>query len=392
MAAGYSFEPDRSPEHRQPRDESEMTILHVGCGYAPYPGGGALRALRLIEPLNRSLGANNIVITTVPDSAGKYTSTGSKDVSGVSIYRVPSFLGMVRLARKLVKAGGISVIHAHNARLALWFSLVLPRAPLALELHAMSELKGLKRMLFARAVKRVKAVIVLADGAKRYLVEQFGIADRRIHVIRNGIDAIFFAAPGGAQPAAGGHRRIGYVGTFYRWQGVHDLLEAVALARQTEPAIELHFAGQGPETAALKSRSAQLGFDGHVFFHGPIAPEAVPDFLQTMDVLALPRPSSLETETTVPLKVFEFMASGKAMVASDVGGLVEVLQPGIDCITYPAGNVDALRSALLRLAADCDLCARLGFAARENVRTQPRWVDQARVLKQTYSDLIALGR
>jgi glycosyltransferase involved in cell wall biosynthesis len=79
-------------------------------------------------------------------------------------------------------------------------------------------------------------------------------------------------------------------------------------------------------------------------------------------------------------------------VASDVGGLVEVLQPGIDCITYPAGNIDALRSALLRLAADCDLCARLGFAARENVRMQPRWVDQARVLKQTYSDLIALGR
>jgi glycosyltransferase involved in cell wall biosynthesis len=286
-----------------------ITILHVGCGYAPYNGGGALRAQRLIEPLNRNLCADNVVITTVPDATGAYDENGKKDESGVSIYRVPGPLAMVRLARSLVKAGGISVIHAHNARLALWFSVVLPNVPLALELHAISELRGMKRLLFGRAIKQVKAVIVLAEAAKKYLVEEFGIPPRRIHVIRNGIDAVFFSGPDQTPQTASAHRRIGYVGTFYRWQGVHDLLDAVALARQTEQRIQLHLVGHGPETSALKQKSTQLGIDDHVFFRGSMTPEAVPDFLQSMDILALPRPSSVETETTVPLKVFEFMAS-----------------------------------------------------------------------------------
>jgi glycosyltransferase involved in cell wall biosynthesis len=371
------------------RSKRVMNILHVGCGYTPYPGGGALRAHQLIKGVSQDPGVKSIVVTSTPNPEGQYTDADPERADGVSIYRAPDFRSMVSVARRLTKREGVSVIHTHNARLALWFSLTLPNVPLALELHALTNLIGFKRQAFRYALKRATVIIVLAEAAKRFLQEHFSVSGAKIHVVQNGIDLERFVPSTSTQRD---HREdccIGYLGTFYRWQGVFELLEATALAMRANPRIRLRFVGHGPERAALLKRVVDLGLEPNVEIYGPVSPNDSPQELQKMDILVMPRPSSLETETTVPLKVFEFMACGKPIIASDVGGLMEVLRPEIDCVTYPAGSKTELATALVRLVEDHMLCRRLGTAARASVLQQPSWSDQARLLNALYWKLSA---
>ena len=164
-------------------------------------------------------------------------------------------------------------------------------------------------------------------------------------------------------PAAGPVPVVGYAGHLYAWKGVDVLLEALALT----PAVRGVIVGgheAEPDLPRLRARVQQLGIGGRVELTGLVPPAAVPDLLERATILALPNlATAISTRFTSPLKLFEYMAAGRAIVASDLPAIREVLRDGENAVLVEPGSAPALAAALGRLAADPARAARLGRAA-----------------------------
>lgn len=174
-------------------------------------------------------------------------------------------------------------------------------------------------------------------------------------------------APGGA-----GRRpvTIGFVGTFKPWHGVELLLEAAAPVVQDD--VRLLLVGDGPRADAIDARVRELGIAGHVERTGAVDPGDVPGLLHHIDIAVAPYPATAEDYFS-PLKVYEYLAAGLAVVASAVGQIPDVVRDGETGLLTPASDVAALTAALRRLVDDAPLRARLGAAGRELVVARHSW-------------------
>ena len=154
-----------------------------------------------------------------------------------------------------------------------------------------------------------------------------------------------------------------YAGHLYPWKGVDVLLRALAQA----PGVAGLIVGghdAEPDLARTKALAQTLGVAPRVTFTGLVPPTAVADTLRRATMLVLPNPASaISTRFTSPLKLFEYMAAGRAIVASDLPAIREVLSDGRDGLLVPPGDPEALAHALERLAGDPPLAERLGRAA-----------------------------
>jgi glycosyltransferase involved in cell wall biosynthesis len=156
---------------------------------------------------------------------------------------------------------------------------------------------------------------------------------------------------------------IGYAGHLYAWKGVDVLLQAVAHIPGARAVIVGGHSSE-PDLPRLRERAQQLGIASRVEFTGLVSPSAVPPYLARAAILVLPNlPTTISTRFTSPLKLFEYMAAGRAIVASDLPALREVLTDGVNALLVPAGDADALAGAIARLIADDSLADRLGQAA-----------------------------
>jgi len=183
-------------------------------------------------------------------------------------------------------------------------------------------------------------------------------------------DAVF-VVPDGASPATGEPREpaagavcAAYAGHLYPWKGIDIFLQALAQTRDIRGLI----VGGHPGEADL-GRITRLIIDLHlsdrVRITGMLAPHAVAAALDEADVLVLPNThSAISDRYTSPLKLFEYLTRGKAIVASDLPSLREVLTDDTSALLVPAGDAGALATALERLQADPALRLRLGAAAR----------------------------
>lgn len=362
-----------------------MKVCHIGCGWNPYPGGNAIRAVNLIQSLYFHSGVESIVVTGTADASGQYTSPVAPEIMDKTvIYRVKGFQKMVYMSVRALITHDVDLLHTHNLRMFWVMAIFKVWKPIVLELHALPQVSGLKRIGLILSLLYANHVIVLSEACKDYLVSHYQTPKEKITVIRNGINIEKFSLQYESMRNGQNQCKVGYVGTFYEWQGVFDFVEAVPYVLEHSQKVMFHMIGQGPDYEAVKKRSDELGLQNHIVFHGPIPSASVPKMLHDLDVVVIPRPSTLATETTVPLKVFEFMAAGKAIIASDVAGLMEVLSPGQDCLVYRAGSVMELAKAIGRLADNQELRENLGENAVKNVNSQPSWGVVADNLKNLY--------
>jgi len=156
---------------------------------------------------------------------------------------------------------------------------------------------------------------------------------------------------------------VAYAGHLYAWKGVEVLLRALA---RVPDARGLIVGGhpEEPDLARLKALATTLAIDGRVTFTGLVEPGRVAELLKEADILALPNPpSAISTRFTSPLKLFEYMAAGRPIVASDLPSVREVLHDEIDALLVPPGDHEAMAAAVERLLADRTLSARLAEAA-----------------------------
>jgi glycosyltransferase involved in cell wall biosynthesis len=239
----------------------------------------------------------------------------------------------------------------------------------------------------ARLARREAHVWRKADG---YVTITSGLADDlRARLGSRGPLAV--VADGARLPARGtthdrpaegrvGRFVVAYAGHLYAWKGVDLLLAAVARVAAVEALIIGGHAAEA-DLARLKNLAGALGIGERVRFTGFVPPSTVPDLLLDADVLVLPNPSSaISDRFTSPLKLFEYMAACRPIVASDLPAVREVLEQEVSALLVPPGDPDAIAAAIRRLRADPALGERLARAASA-AATQYSWDRRAERLE-----------
>lgn len=208
--------------------------------------------------------------------------------------------------------------------------------------HALLGRKEHLMALLARADRVVAPSKFLAG-----LYAQHGLPPAKVVHLPYGLDPGRFASMPPRKPVPGRPRLdVGYIGSISRHKGVHVLLEAMRHLDRTDVQIHLH-----------GSRDSQPGYsealvdgidDPRVTFHGAFAPAELGRVLAALDVLVVP---SLWYENT-PFSVLEALHAGVPVVASDLGGIAEIVVPGVSGMLFPAGSAAALAAVLRRIADD----------------------------------------
>jgi glycosyltransferase involved in cell wall biosynthesis len=228
---------------------------------------------------------------------------------------------------------------------------------------------GLESFLFRSA----DHVLVPSQALRPYVIAH-GARAGGVRVVPNAADPDRFAVR--KRPAATDAFVVGFLGTLKPWHGVEDLLRAFRHLQRRDDGYRLLIAGDGPLRAPLERMSRRLGCARAVTFAGEIVPEDVPHVLAQLDVAVAPYPQLAHFYFS-PLKVFEYLAAGVPVVASDIGQLGEVLTHRRTALLYRPGAVRELVAHVERLRADPRLARRLAGAGRRLVRRRFTWARNA---------------
>ena len=212
-----------------------------------------------------------------------------------------------------------------------------------------------------RYVWRSADKVLVVTGVLQQAVAAAGVPPNRIEVVPNGIDPAQFAALP-AREAGDGPLVLGFVGFVRDWHG----LEAVIAAMAAEPhgaILQLVVVGDGPARETLQRQAQSLGLADRVTFTGLQPREAIPALVAGFDIALQP----LVVSYASPLKIFEYMAAGRAIVAPDQPNIREILRDGETAVLFDPQASGAMWRAIQRLAGDPALRARLGEAARAEI-------------------------
>jgi glycosyltransferase involved in cell wall biosynthesis len=179
---------------------------------------------------------------------------------------------------------------------------------------------------------------------------------------------------------------VGYAGHLYAWKGVDALLRALALTPDVR-ALVVGGHEREPDLARLKALARELGVDTRVTFTGHVEPSKVPGLLAQAMILVLPNPASaISTHFTSPLKLFEYMAAGRAIVASDLPAIREVLRDGETALLVEPADPAAIAEAVERLIEDHAFAQRLARAAHARA-AEFTWARRAERLETLFAEV-----
>ncbi|MCS6836227.1 MAG: glycosyltransferase family 4 protein [Anaerolineae bacterium] len=291
----------------------------------------------------------------------------------VAFYLIVASFGLALLLCLLFSRA--DVYYSRDEWLILLLSLVKPRARLVYEAHLFAQTRqGARAQRWAAT--RVGHVVAITPRLARDLIEQRGAQPERVLVAHDGYQARRFAAlptRRAARQALGWDETafvVGFVGRLEMLnmdKGVGRLVEALA----TLEGVTLALVGGPPEgVQRLAAQWATCGGVSERFLAlGQLPPVDIPRFLAACDACAMPHPFTVQfAYYTSPLKLFEYMAAGCAIVASDLPSWADVVQHDQSALLVPPDDSAALRQAVLRLRDDHALRLRLGQAARQQAQ------------------------
>jgi PEP-CTERM/exosortase A-associated glycosyltransferase len=304
------------------------------------------------------------------------------------------------------------IIHAHSPALCGAAAMRAARAlgvPFVYEIRAFWEdaavgnLTGtegsvkyrLTRALETRVAKAADALFTICHGLKDDLAAR-GIPAERVHVMPNGVDLALFGDPpprddvlAAQLGVAPGAPVIGYIGSFYAYEGIDDLIAAMPLLRRTHPDARLLLVGAGPMDAAWRAAAATLPEPDAVIFAGRVAHTEVERYYSLVDVLAYPRKGQRLTELVTPLKPLEAMAQRRLVAASSVGGHRELIEDGATGMLFAPDDPAACAAALARLLDSRHGWEAIKDRAVAHVRSRHDWAMNARDYVSVYHLLLA---
>ncbi|MEG3179371.1 TIGR04063 family PEP-CTERM/XrtA system glycosyltransferase [Sphingomonas sp. LT1P40] len=205
----------------------------------------------------------------------------------------------------------------------------------------------LTRGLETFAAKRVDAVAVICEGLKRDLIAR-GIDADKIMVSPNGVDLHLFGEPPApdaeltAELGLAGGDTIGFIGSFYDYEGLDDLIAAMPALVALRPNAKLVMVGGGPMEEKLRAQAKASSAAGAIHFVGRVPHEQVERYYSVIDLLVYPRKRMRLTDLVTPLKPLEAMAQRRLVAASDVGGHRELIRDGDTGTLFPPDDPAAL--------------------------------------------------
>lgn len=249
------------------------------------------------------------------------------------------------------------------------------------------------RALETYVLKRAAAITCICEGLRYDIVDR-GIPDAKITVIPNAVDVTAFST-GGVPDAVFqvelglvNKQVVGFIGSFYAYEGLTLLLDAIALLQQAWPDLRVLLVGGGPEEARLREQVQKKNLTQRVIFTGRVPHDQIHKYYDLVDIFSYPRLPMRLTELVTPLKPLEAMAQGKLVLASDVGGHRELITQDQTGVLFRAGDVAALAKALSSLLARREDWPRLQAAGRHFVETERHWRASVSRYRQVYERLL----
>ena len=252
----------------------------------------------------------------------------------------------------------------------------------------------LTRALETWAVKKADAVTVICEGLRNDLIGR-GIAPGKITVIPNAVDIDKFSVGGTADAALkmklglGSSRVLGFIGSFYAYEGLDQLIAALPKILEQLPDVKILLVGGGPQDAALKQQVMALDLKERIVFTGRVSHDEVNRYYDLVDVLVYPRHPMRLTELVTPLKPLEAMAQGRLMVASDVGGHKELIRNGETGMLFRAGDVNDLANKVVALLQNEAGAEKMKQNGRQFVESERNWAASVARYRNVYDKLIA---
>jgi PEP-CTERM/exosortase A-associated glycosyltransferase len=399
-----------------------MRILHILDHSIPLHSGYTFRTRAILEQ-QRALGFETFHITSAKQ---KGPDVAVEEVDGFRFFRTPQpngwrakwpvlnqFWVVDSLAKRLgevVEEVGPDILHAHSPalnglaalRVAEWYSL-----PLVYECrafwedaavdHGTSREGGLRyratQALENYVFRRAQAITTICEGLRRDIIAR-GIPADKVTVIPNAVDIHRFHAANDPdlqlreELGLAGKTVLGFIGSFYAYEGLPLLLEAMPRILREKPDLMLLLVGGGPQEAHLREEVDRLGLGESVIFAGRVPHDKVQKYYDQVDIFVYPRYSMRLTELVTPLKPLEAMAQGRLVVASDVGGHRELIADRKTGWLFRAGDVDDLARTVLELLRTPDAWPGIRQAGRRFVEEERNWAASVRRYRRVYQALI----
>jgi PEP-CTERM/exosortase A-associated glycosyltransferase len=385
-----------------------MKVLHVLDHSLPYFSGYSFRSDYIIRAQKR-LGLDPVVVTSP-----KHEDFASEreEIDDIEFYRVrwPSFsasrlqdVPLVKqmacvavLSKEIMKIAErlkVEIIHSHSPFLN---GLAAARAADHLGMPWIYELRyydedaavdrgkikhnslryKLSQRLEQSALEHATRIVTISTALKDDLICR-GIAESKIFEVPNGVDTNHFQprepdAELIAKYGLTGKTVIGFIGSFYFYEGLEFLIDAVLLLLKQRNDIKVLLAGEGEAQAGLEARIPEELRENFIFT-GNVAHNDVRRYYSVMDILVYPRVKSRLTELTTPLKPLEAMAMARVVVGSDAGGIRELVKDGLNGFLVGARNPEAIAGCLAKLAGDLTIRRTIGERARAFVMREREW-------------------
>jgi PEP-CTERM/exosortase A-associated glycosyltransferase len=382
-----------------------VRILHVLDHSLPLQSGYAIRTISVLRS-QRALGHETFQVTgprhnVVPEASeqvGPWLFYRTPRTAGMDLSLLGELLIMQRLERRLeelVCELEPDLIYAHSPLTNGWPALRVARrhgVPVAYEIRALWEDAAVEhgsiaeggpqyrtiRLLETMLMRRVDALAVICRGLRDEVLAR-GVPEAKVTIVPNIADPSLFSLERRLYPELQerlglvGCTVLGFAGSFYRYEGLMLLIDAMPALIRRFPDLCLLLVGGGREEARLRERARHAGLGRHLVFTGRVPHDEVAAYYDLVDLFVYPRLPSRLTEIVTPLKPLEAMAAGRLVVASDVGGHRELVGHQRTGFLCQAGDLDSLVGCLSHVLGNPRDWGEVSTAARlfvERERTE----------------------
>jgi glycogen synthase len=400
-----------------------MRILHVFDHSLPLQSGYVSRSVGILRSQN-ARGWHTIHLTSPRHRAAAAGAAATETIDGLTFHRAAAPATSLPILREiaemkataqrlaeLVRAERPDILHAHSPVLNALPALSVGRRfgiPVVYEIRALWEdaavdhgrtREGALRYRASRrvetfAMRRVDRLVALCEPLRQEIIGR-GLPAEKITVVPNAVDASFLAprppADGALRQSLGLENRtvLGFIGSFYSYEGLDLLIEAVPMLSRQVPDFAILLVGGGPEEQKLRGMVAERGLEDRVKFVARVKLEEVARYYGIVDILVYPRRRMRLTDLVTPLKPLEAMAQMTPLVASDVGGHRELIRHGDTGYLFAADDAAALAAAVASAVADPANRARIVRNGRHFVETERSWTAVVERYAEIYESLLA---
>ncbi len=305
---------------------------------------------------------------------------------------------------------GIHVIHERYYGTAIGGALVSRKLgiPFVLEVNAdlfdqshaqKTPIKGLQRRIFLEKTKycfdQADKIICVSEQLRVHLIKKWNLPPEKTVTLECAADVEAFGQMYDTQVVRqnlnfGEEPVVIWIGGFYVWHDLDLLLKSFVKVLNVIPNAKLVLVGDGKNRLPFEQKVLEKGLERSVRMMGLIEHSKVPELLSIADVAVAPAPSmdAHNGGTGAPLKLFEYMAAGKAIVASNVYQSASVIQDDHTGILVEPGNVDRFAEAMIRVLIDRGERERLARNARQRAEERHSWEHYTKLLENIYYDVL----